>query len=416
MYSLRALGTPIDRAKRPTSDPLAAVGYSCIYWVDHLEESVKVEALLRMLCLYWLRLVYLFWGLVGGSPSFTKAGGLWQGGVGISTLDGNIEDHDAVGAFLRERYLYWLEALSLLRGMTEGILAIQKLEFLLQKRLRATELQELVHDGYRFIRYHRATIEQSPLQAYGSAMIFSPSRSVIKQLFKHEWPRNITIAPEMGADWNAHTGACLQTLEGHNDRVSSVVFSQDSSRVASGSSDKTIKTWDAHTGACLQTLEGHNDRVSSVVFSQDSSRVASGSGDDTIKIWDAHTVACLQTFTVGSAVYNLSFDTTGSSLHTDVGIVALRDSPTPTLTISKNVAASELQFLRASQSSQSPEYQGSGISSDGFWITRGSQNWIWLPPAYRPLCSAVGRSGIAVVIGCQSGRVLIFGFAPEDPN
>jgi hypothetical protein len=78
MYGLRALGTPIDRAKQPTSNPLAAVGYSCIYWVDHLEESVKVEALLRMLYLYFLRLVYLFWGLLGGSPSFTKAGGLCQ--------------------------------------------------------------------------------------------------------------------------------------------------------------------------------------------------------------------------------------------------------------------------------------------------------------------------------------------------
>jgi WD40 repeat protein len=216
--------------------------------------------------------------------------------------------------------------------------------------------------------------------------------------------------------WDAHTGACLQTLEGHSNWVTSVVFSHDSSRVASGSEDQTIKIWDAHTGACLQTLEGYNNRVSSVVFSHDSTRVASGSEDETIKIWDTYTGTCLQTLAVGSAVYNWSFDTTGSSLHTDVGIVALRDSPIPILTTSKNVAASELQFLRAIQWSHSPEYQGYGISSDKFWITRGSQNWLWLPPAYRPIRSAVGQSRIAVVLGCQSGRVLIFGFAPEDPN
>ncbi|CAG8237237.1 unnamed protein product [Penicillium salamii] len=174
--------------------------------------------------------------------------------------------------------------------------------------------------------------------------------------------------------------------------------------------------WNAHTGACLQTLEGHDRYVGSVVFSHDSSRVASGSDDNTIKIWDAHTGTCLQTLSVDSPVYNLSFDTTGSSLHTDIGIVALRDSPTPTPTTPKNVAASELQLLRASQSSQRPEYQCYGISSDGFWITRASQNWLWLPPTYRPVCSAVARSGIAVVLGCQSGRVLIFGFVPEDPN
>lgn len=55
-----------------------------------------------------------------------------QGGVETSALNGNIEDHSAVDAFLRERYLYWLEALSLLRGMTEGILATQKLELMLR--------------------------------------------------------------------------------------------------------------------------------------------------------------------------------------------------------------------------------------------------------------------------------------------
>jgi WD40 repeat protein len=214
--------------------------------------------------------------------------------------------------------------------------------------------------------------------------------------------------------WDAQTGSCLQMLEGHEDWVNLVVFSHDSSRVASGSFDKTIKIWDAHTGACLQTLEGHDDSVTSVVFSDDNSRVASGSSDKTIKIWDAQTGACLQTLSIGSAVNNLSFDATGSTLHTNIGIVALRDSPTPTPMTLTDVAASDLQSLRSSPLSQSPEYQGYGISYDGFWITKRSQNWLWLPLTYRPTCSAVGQSGLGLVLGCRSGRVLIFGFAPED--
>lgn len=48
----------------------------------------------------------------------------------------------------------------------------------------------------------------------------------------------------MGNDWDAHTGACLQTLEGHDWEVTSVVFSPDSNCVASGSFDKTMKIWD----------------------------------------------------------------------------------------------------------------------------------------------------------------------------
>ncbi|MEH2118718.1 nSTAND1 domain-containing NTPase, partial [Nostoc sp.] len=46
----------------------------------------------------------------------------------------------------------------------------------------------------------------------------------------------------------------LNTLEGHSDRVISVVFSPDGQRLASASDDKTIKLWDAATGKLLQTL------------------------------------------------------------------------------------------------------------------------------------------------------------------
>jgi len=38
IYSLRAPGITIDQVKQPNPDPLAAVRYSCLYWVDHLIE------------------------------------------------------------------------------------------------------------------------------------------------------------------------------------------------------------------------------------------------------------------------------------------------------------------------------------------------------------------------------------------
>ncbi|KAI2791674.1 Vegetative incompatibility protein HET-E-1 [Penicillium oxalicum] len=247
MYSLGALGTPIKQAQPPNPDPLAVARYSCVYWVDHLRESGSYEDL--------------------------KEGG-------------------TVDTFLRTQCLYWLEALSLLRSISDGIMSIQRLKDLVLERPTAAKLSILVQDTYRFILYHRMAIENSPLQAYGCGLVFSPSRSLIKKLFWHERPKDVTMMPPMGNDWDAHTGACLQTLEGHDSYVNSVVFSPDGSRVASGSSDNTIKIWDAHTGACLQTLEGHGDWVNSVVFSPDSSHVASGSEDETIKIWDAHTGAC----------------------------------------------------------------------------------------------------------------------------
>lgn len=85
--------------------------------------------------------------------------------------------------------------------------------------------------------------------------------------------------------WDANTGECFQTLEGHTDSVNSVLFSPNGKNIVSGSSDKTIKIWNANTGECLQTLEGHSMNVNSVSYSPDGTNIISGSDDGTIKIW-----------------------------------------------------------------------------------------------------------------------------------
>ena len=85
--------------------------------------------------------------------------------------------------------------------------------------------------------------------------------------------------------WDVETGACVRTLEGHGDWVTSVCFSPDGRRVASGSWDRTVRLWDAETGACVRTLQGHDGTVRSVCFSPDGRRLASGSSDRTVRLW-----------------------------------------------------------------------------------------------------------------------------------
>ena len=76
-------------------------------------------------------------------------------------------------------------------------------------------------------------------------------------------------------------------LKGHSDTVTSVTFSADGTRVATGSWDNSAKVWNAETGREILTLEGHSHAVSSIAFSPDAKRVLSASWDNTAKIWDA---------------------------------------------------------------------------------------------------------------------------------
>ncbi|KJK76486.1 hypothetical protein H634G_08074 [Metarhizium anisopliae BRIP 53293] len=86
--------------------------------------------------------------------------------------------------------------------------------------------------------------------------------------------------------WDMVAFEFLQIIKPNQSRPVSLVFSHDSSILASASLDSTVRLWDASTGQCLQVYTGHSGFMQSVAFSHDSSWLASGSFDDTVKIWD----------------------------------------------------------------------------------------------------------------------------------
>jgi WD40 repeat protein len=131
-------------------------------------------------------------------------------------------------------------------------------------------LHSFIHDARRFIVYSRSIIEQAPLQAYCSALVFAPEKSIVRETFKRYIPSWIQRKPRVETYWNA----MLQTLEGHTSAVSSVAFSPDGKQIVSGSADRTVRRWDAATGQqLLPALEGHTDCVSSVAFSPNGKQI-----------------------------------------------------------------------------------------------------------------------------------------------
>ncbi|KAG2227580.1 hypothetical protein INT45_002265 [Circinella minor] len=93
---------------------------------------------------------------------------------------------------------------------------------------------------------------------------------------------------------NLETNKVVKLFKGHQGPVTCLALSHNKQIVWTGSWDKTIKKWDAKTGECLATLEGHTDFVKSLIIVGED--LYSGSSDTTIRQWNIETHACKNIF------------------------------------------------------------------------------------------------------------------------
>ena len=89
--------------------------------------------------------------------------------------------------------------------------------------------------------------------------------------------------------WDVGTGEVLDKLEGHQDAITALCFSDDGNTLVSASKDMSLKIWDLTQGQERLTLTGHQDAVNDCQLSPDGSWLLSASGDRSLKIWDMST-------------------------------------------------------------------------------------------------------------------------------
>src|SRR5262249_44367615 len=88
--------------------------------------------------------------------------------------------------------------------------------------------------------------------------------------------------------WEISSGKELRTLRGHSQPISSLAFSPDGKRIATGSEDHTVKIWDTDSGEELITLT-HSGGVGDLAFSRDGHVLIGAGRDNVIRVWRAAT-------------------------------------------------------------------------------------------------------------------------------
>jgi WD40 repeat protein len=158
-----------------------------------------------------------------------------------------------------------------------------------------------------------------------------------------------------------------RTLKGHSGWVTGVAFSADGKRLASGSSDQTIKFWDVPTGQEMTTVASKIKEVQALAFSRDGHWLAAENSVDTVTLWDAATGGEVRRFpsnkplgVLGSSwVYSIAFSPDGRWLASGVDDRTVRLWDVETGRSIRDLTAGHRSVIYAA------------FSPDGGWLASG---------------------------------------------
>ncbi len=127
---------------------------------------------------------------------------------------------------------------------------------------------------------------------------------------------------ERATIWNVPSGTLAMTLNGIASEMADATFSPDGTQIASTSSDGNgVRIWDAATGALLQTMSGHANYVSSVVWIFNNVLV-SGDWQGNVLVWTRMTgtsFSLYQSLNTGGQVLGIAVSPDKTRIATGAG-------------------------------------------------------------------------------------------------
>ncbi|KDN38810.1 hypothetical protein RSAG8_09216, partial [Rhizoctonia solani AG-8 WAC10335] len=245
-----------------------------------VQKSISVQ--LRYACLYW--------------PSHLDASPD-SAAPGLMTL---------LEQFLANNLLLWMEVRNLTKHIATSPGDLAAVKQWATSHGATCELVNLMQDAGRFaVTVVSSPVSQSTPHIYVSVLPFLPSQSPIRKHYTHRMHGMIRVDGTALDRRKALLARCfsegpislIDTSSGRSVRdfnqkdvgvITSLAFSPDGTRVASGTRSGVIWVWDVGSRQIvLGPLKGHEAGTISIIFSHDGTRIISGSRDNTIRIWDA---------------------------------------------------------------------------------------------------------------------------------
>jgi len=108
--------------------------------------------------------------------------------------------------------------------------------------------------------------------------------------------------------WETNTGKQIKAIIKHPHPITSISFNPNGKLLAVGLESGVIVLWDINYKERIRTINGHEGKIYSLRFNKDGSVLASGSEDKTVKLWDMKSGNELKTFRDATGpVYSLAF-------------------------------------------------------------------------------------------------------------